>query len=226
MTPPVIAPDRDGNRIGEHQSSSTNQSHSLSPVMTSTAWLRPPTRVTGRPAFPSPKSTAKAPQETGDGTALRKLPTERTHPSQCQPGWANGVRAGQLWLGLPTTSASRGGRRHCNPPPPASEPTSTRCASCCMAARPERFPPPRTPSTQRRPTPPAPPTPTVGPPCSARPGCCAASTRRSSGWRPTSAASARSYSHRTLLPLHDRCDRCGTAATVRALLPTPASRCS
>jgi hypothetical protein len=37
-------------------------------------------------------------------------------------------------------------------------------------------------------------------------GCCAASTRRSSGWRPTSAAPARPYSHGPLLTLHDRCD--------------------
>ena len=106
MTPPVIARDRDGNRVGERQRSNTNQSHSLSPVMTSTARLRPPTRVAIGPAFPSPKSTAKAHQETGDGTALRERLTERTHPSQCRPGWASGVRDGQLWLAYGTQQPS------------------------------------------------------------------------------------------------------------------------
>jgi hypothetical protein len=74
--------------------------------MTSTARLRPPTRVAVGPAFPSPKSTAKAHQETGDGTALCERPTQRTHPSQCQPGWANDVRDGQLWLAYQTQQPS------------------------------------------------------------------------------------------------------------------------
>src|SRR5581483_4330736 len=52
------------------------------------------------------ETTAKAHQETGDGTALREQPTERTHPSQCQPGWANGVRNGQLWLAYETQQPS------------------------------------------------------------------------------------------------------------------------
>ena len=68
--------------------------------------LRPPTRVAVGPTFPSPKSTAKAHQEMGDGTALRERPTERTHPSPCQPGWANGVRDGQPWLAYGTQRPS------------------------------------------------------------------------------------------------------------------------